>query len=473
MVPSVFLRRALARPKARTSTHHVRNFASVSLGLLALAAFGGQAFATSNTAVGLCAAPGTHYLTIQAAVTAVEALAAPRVVRVCPGPYSEQVSITSALTLEGIAQGTSDAAVLSPPNGGLMQNGVDILGNPVAAQIFVANAGTVTVEHLTVDGTGNDLSGCGAPTLDGIYFQNTSGTIAYNAVRNQFQTDFADYGGCQNGLAINVESTSSANSVAITYNSVHTYQKNGITATGATTGPGSPGPAVTIKYNYIVGMGATAMNWMASAPAAENGIQVGFGASGSITANTVNDHIWEDDTASQADNAAAGILVYASPGVNVIENNVGSAQFGIVASDDTYFFCNGSSCGTSNGTTINGNKVAGTQIFDAIDLCSNSNNVTGNTLYGSTESGIHIDDSCTPDNGNSGYNNTVTGNSINEACAGILLGTGSGNTYSPNTYIDVVNTTLAGDVCPAGPDANPAGSKTKRLRPSPYRPGRK
>jgi hypothetical protein len=431
-----------------------------------MAALSGHAFAASNTAVGLCSASGNHYTTIQAAVSAVELLAAPRTVRVCPGTYPEQVNITAALTLEGVVSGTSDAAVVLPPSGGLIQNGLDAFGNPVAAQIFVAAGigNSVTVEHLTVDGTGNNNgnggsngSGC-ALILEGIYFQNTPGTITYNAVRNQYQTDVTDLGGCQNGLAINVESLTSSNSVTISYNSVHSYQKNGITANGAETGPGSLGPVVTIKDNYITGLGATALNWMANAPAAENGIQVAFGATGVVSANTVNDHIWEDDTNSQPYNAAAGILVYASTGVSVTNNYVGSAQFAISTdSDPTY--------GPGDSTTITGNKVLGTQIFDGIDICSSSNHVSNNTIDGSAESGVHVDDSC-----GSGDNNTVTSNNINEACAGVLTGTGSGNTVTPNTFNNVTNTTLAGDVCPAGPSRPGA---PRALRPSPYLPIRK
>lgn len=442
----------------------VRSFPFARLALLALIALSGQAFAASNTAVGLCSASGIHYTTIQAAVNAVELLnSLPRTVRVCPGTYTEQVSITASLTLEGVASGTTDAAVVFPPLSGLVQNGVDILGNPVAAQIFVAStSGSVTVSHLTVDGTGNNVAGCGFPTLEGIYFQNTSGTITDNNVRNQFQTDYADYGGCQNGLAVNVESLTDSSVVTVSNNSVGTYQKNGITATGAATGPGSPGPVVTIHNNYIVGMGAMAMNWqgvyLSKGTAAENGIQVGFGASGAITANTVNDNIWGQDTSSDTSDAASGILIYASPGITVTTNDVGSAQFGIVAVTDSFY-------GPADSNIIKSNAVAGTQIFDAIDVCSSSNKVQSNTIYGSTESGIHLDDSC-----GSGNNNTATSNTINGACAGILLGTGSGNTYSPNTFYNVTNTTLAGDVCLAAPQA---GAKQKRLRPSPYRPGRK
>jgi hypothetical protein len=95
-------------------------------------------------------------------------------------------------------------------------------------------------------------------------------------------------------------------------------------------------------------------------------------------------------------------------------------------------------------TTITSNKVSGTQLFDAVDVCSNSNTVKSNTIYGSAQSGVHVDDSC-----GSGNNNTVTNNSINEACAGVLLGTGTGTTTTGNSFYSVVNTTLGGDVCPA------------------------
>jgi hypothetical protein len=466
---SAIRRATVSISKGGTINHIARRFTFAGLALLALAALSGQAFA-GNTAVGLCAAPGIHYFTIQDAVTAAELLGTPRTVRVCPGTYAEQVNITASLTLEGISSGTSDAAVVEPPSGGLVENGTDIFGNPVAAQIFVASAsGNVTVEYLTVDATGNNSgnggangSGCSAPTLEGIYFQNTSGVISHNTVRNQYQTDFTDYGGCQNGLAINVESTTSSNTVTVSANSVRAYQKNGITATGAATG-GSLGPGVTISGNRIVGMGATAMNWTASAGAAENGIQLGYGASGSISTNVVNDNIWENDNSSQPGNAASGILVYASPNITVSGNDVGSAQFGIVADTDPNY-------GSADGTQVTSNKVSGTHIFDAIDVCSSTNTVHGNTIYGSAQSAIHFDDSC-----GSGSNNSATGNTINEACAGILLGSGT-NTQSGNGFANVTYTTLAGDVCPPAVEADlsAGGSKkAQRLRPSPYKATRK
>jgi Right handed beta helix region len=450
------------------------------LALIVLAAFSGQALAGS-TAAGLCAAPGTHYTTIQAAVTAAEALTPPNTVRVCPGSYTEQVLITGSLTLEGVPSTppTQDAAVILPPAPGLATNGNDIFGNPAAAQIFIKGPGiTVTISNLTVDGTGNNIAGCGAATLEGIYFQNASGKITKSTVRNQFQTDFADYGGCQNGLAINVENADGSSNVTVSNNSVRSYQKNGITATGASTGPGSSGPTVTISGNYIVGLGAAPMNWPGGA--AENGVQIGFGASGTVSGNTVNDNIWWGEYPQfnyaglggpTSGNAASGILVYSSDGITITGNNVGSAQFGIVTvtdpSDSTY--CNGGPCGPADSTIITSNKVSGTQVFDAIDICSSSNTVKSNTIYGSAESAIHVDESC-----GSGNYNSVTNNTINEACAGILEGNNTG-TYSPNTFSNVSYTTLAGDSCtaPMASVTKATASKRSVTRSSPYKPNRK
>jgi len=421
----------------------------------------------TTVAVGSC----TNFINFSTIGEAVAHVPSGSTIQVCPGTYPEQVNITKKLTLEGITGAT--AAVIVPPAGGLVQNGVDIFDYPVAAQIFVASAtGSVTIKGLTVDGTGNNIAGCGAPTLEGIYFQNTSGTIEDNAVRNQYQTDYVDYGGCQNGLAINVESTTSSSVVTVSYNSVRAYQKNGITATGASTGPTSPGPAMTIKNNYIEGLGATAMNWPASGccTAGENGIQIGFGASGTVTNNTVNDNIWSGGA------AASGILIYASHGVIVTTNEVNSAQFGIAPATDFYLFCPlapNSYCGTADGTTITGNKIAGTQIADAIDACSNSNTITSNTIYGSAQSGIHFDDTCTTATGGvSGNGNSAGSNTINEACAGVLLGTGTGNSPGTNTLYNVSNITLAGDSCLAAQESvTKAGASSREhqsLRPAPY-----
>ena len=423
--------------------HPTRTLTFCCLALIVLAALSKQAFASSSATVGLCAGPGTHYTTIQAAVNAPGVTT----VEVCPGTYPEQVTITGNLTLKGIASGTSDAAVVVVPAGGLMTNGVtDIFGFPTAAQILVQNA-TVTISHITVDGANDGLTDCSVDAI-GIYYQNASGTITDNAVRNVLLAPALQ--GCQDGLAINVESTTGS-SVTVSNNSVRNYDKNGITASGPDNG--SPGPNVTVTGNTVIGLGATTV-------IAQNGIQVGYGATGKVTSNNVIDDIYINPPGcAPSCTGSSGILIYGSANVTISDNTVESTQFGIVPVTESATL-------TANGTIIRSNHVGGTQLFDAIDLCSDGDTAHSNVIYGSEQSGIHLDDECPP---STGSDTIVTGNTINEACAGVLLGTGSGNTTVPNTYSNVTNTTLAGDTCT--PSYGPSKQR-QSLRPSAYRPKR-
>jgi len=427
----------------RTPFHR---YAIVAAGLMVF--FVGQAAHASTVVVGTCRTGLTSYLTIQAAVNAVPAGST---IDVCPGTYPEQVTINGkSLTIIGVLSGTNDAAVLVPPSGGLLVNASDFAGKPVAAQIFVENATGVTISHLSVDGTGNALTGCGT-NLIGIYYQNSSGKIVDDVARNQI-LDPSDQG-CEVGLAIDVESDSGAPAVTVSNSSVHNYQKNGITAGGPGTGGG---PVMTIAGNTIVGIGATSA-------IAQNGIQIGFGATGKVTGNYVIDDIYTGSAVG-----ASGILIYASAGVTASSNSIASTQFGVAAASDANF-------GPADNSIIDSNHIAGTQTFDAIDLCSNGNTADSNTIFGNdAQSGIHVDDECPgPGSTPSGTNNTVKNNTINEPCAGILLGSGTPNTTTPNTFFNVRFTTLAGNSCTAvaSPLTRLAGSgpSHQSLRPSPFR----
>jgi hypothetical protein len=422
--------------------HPTRSFTFSCLALVVLIALSGYSFA-SIVAVGnpACQPSLVHFANIQSAVNSVPAGST---IRVCPGTYPEQVSIINKnLTLIGVSFGTSDAAVVTVPAGGLVTNGVtDIFGFPTAAQIFVQNT-AVTISHLSVDGANDGMTGCSIDPI-GIYYQNASGTITSNAVRNVLLPPGLQ--GCQDGLAINVESVGAAPTVTISNNSVRNYDKNGITASGHD--DGSPGPNVTVTGNTIIGLGATTVT-------AQNGIQISYGATGTVSSNNVVDDIYINPPNCNPCYGASGILIYGSAGVTVSSNTVESTQFGIVPVTEA-------AGKTANGTVVKSNRVGGTQNYDAIDLCSDGNTAQSNVIYGSSQDGIHTDDTCPP---STGSGNTVTGNTINEACAGILLGSGTGNTTAPNSFLNVTNTTLAGDSCTPldGPSA-----KHQSLRPSPY-----
>ncbi len=235
---------------------------------------------------------------------AVNAVPPGSTILVCPGTYAEQVTIAKNLTLNGTSSGNSDNPTVVPPAGGLVANTTDPAnaGAPVAAQIAVLSPATsVIIEHMTVDGIGNGMAGCANPLMVGIDHLDVSGTITQNALRNQIEVNPADQG-CQNGLGIYVESgDGGVSTTTISSNTVHKYQKNGITVNGF--GDSTAGPVTIIENNTVIGVGSTN-------GAAENGIQLGFGATGKITGNTTIDDIWGPDTSSDTGDAAAGILVF-------------------------------------------------------------------------------------------------------------------------------------------------------------------
>ena len=130
--------------------------------------------------------------------------------------------------------------------------------------------------------------------------------------------------------------------------------------------------------------------------AAENSIQIGFGAIGTVTGNSVGDDIWAPGVVTDPGDAAAGILVFGSSGITIASNTVNSTQFGISVGADSADHLSG------DNNTIKTNKISTSEIFAGIDLCSSGNSVTGNFVTGSDESAIHFDDTC---------NGSSTGNS--------------------------------------------------------------
>ena len=204
--------------------------------------------------------PTATFTSIQDAINA----ASPgSLIRVCPGTYIEQLSIDKSLSIEG-----DNGAILLPSN--MVANTTGSSGTPIAAAIFVKEAADVEIEGLIVDTANSGITGC-SPDLIGILYQNSSGSIKQNAVRN---TKLAvSLNGCQSGDAIVVQSIGGETSiVSVDDNSVHDYQKNGITGNEL-------GTEVTVSNNVVTGLGPTT-------GAAQNGIQIGFGGKGRVLRNT-------------------------------------------------------------------------------------------------------------------------------------------------------------------------------------------
>ena len=350
-----------------------------------------------------CDAPiPTPYTTVSAAVAAAQ----PHdVVIVCPGTYQEQLTIAKPLTLRG-----QPGAVLKPV--GMVANTTSLTtGNAIAAVIVADGVTGVTIEGLSVDGEDNGIASCPSPALVptpdlfGIFFRNASGAVRDSAIRNLRLPSLPN---CRGGTGVLVQSASGGRSVVtIEGNSIHAFQRNGITANEA-------GTTVEIRRNVVTGLGPTAV--------VQNGIQLAFGATGVIEENVVTQTVSASCVSAAACPANANnvILGSGSSGIRVARNVLGHGQTGVAVFGD--------------GNRVQDNVIFETLVFDGIFVEGDGNHVHGNDITRSDEAGIFI----------AGNGNRVTNNRINEAPVG-LLDAGAGNTFTNNTLL---NTPLPGPVGP-------------------------
>lgn len=338
--------------------------------------------------------PNAQYTTIQAAVNAAQP---GDVIRVCAGTYPEQVTITTSLTLR------ADNGVVVDPS--TTQTVTDVAGTEAIAFVFAVQGANVDIDGFIVDGSNNGLTEC-SPRLVGILYQNASGHIRHNAVRHMNLGSSSSVNGCQSGNGIEVETASgSSSSVAVNENSIWDYQKNGITGNEA-------GTELTADGNTVTGIGPTT-------GAAQNGIQIGFGAGGTLTNNTIADNVWSSCTSPTACTAnATGILIFQSNGVIVRNNSLATNQVGIYVGGDN--------------SRIAMNTISNSVTLIGVALEGNDNVVVRNTLSHADQAGIYIQ----------GNSNRVTGNEITDASVGILTVSGStGSVINGNTFFANLVTT--------------------------------
>jgi hypothetical protein len=331
--------------------------------------------------------PSAQFTTIQSAVNAATS---GDVIRVCAGTYPEQVTITKSLTLR------ADNGVIVIPSD-MAQNSIGASGGDSIAAVFVVQGvQDVVLDGFIVDGSNNGLTGC-SPRLIGIDYENASGHIRHNAVRHM-SLGSADLG-CQSGNGIEVETGSgSASDVTINDNSIWDYQKNGITGN-------EQGTQLTVDGNVVSGIGPTPN-------IAQNGIQIGFGAAGKVTNNTVSDNIYSVcSSAASCPTNATGILVFQSDGVAVRNNSLATNQIGV--------FIGGQNSVVASNTISNSIALIG------VALVGNDDSAVRNTLAHADQAAIYIQ----------GNGNRVTGNNITDAAIGVLKISGStGSTITNNVF---------------------------------------
>lgn len=316
----------------------------------------------TTVAVGTCLPKLMTFTSIQAAVIAV---VPGSTIKVCPGTYYEQVTISQPLTLQGVVSGNAARAVIAvPAAAGLRPNVTSTVTGvwtyyfaQFAAQVLVQAPGPVNITDITVDGAGANL-GCSTTLewLAGIFYASgSSGTVNRVTTRNQLDQS------CGNGIWVE-NGPPSTQTVTIENSSIHDFDYAGIFV--GTAGYDSVLVA-PIKGNSVYGAGGT------------YGIETFF-VTGTVNSNAVT-------------GGPIGIFNQSGPtlATTISGNTLADVGTGIAT-------------GWESGSLVKSNKISNTST--GIDLQSIGITANNNTI---TKAGVAIEFECDTD--------SVAGNIINDA----------------------------------------------------------
>ncbi len=259
-----------------------------------------------------CAQP--DYSNIQ---TAIEA--APNAkISVCPGTYTEQLTITGPVKLSA-ASGPGTATVTMPPVPAESATSCDTLDGLVQIdEVSICTSATVTITGLDVDAV-VPLETC-ADGFNGIFVAGGGTLKATDTVIDGASTSLNDFKGCQHGVAIAVGLKTPAEVGHATLKDIDVsgYEKNGPTARGA-------GSTLTITGSTITGEGPTPY-------IAQNGVEIAYGAQGTVKSSTVSGNECDYPgvcTPSDLEEQATGVLFYgAAAGSSVSSSTIEENDIG-------------------------------------------------------------------------------------------------------------------------------------------------
>ena len=333
---------------------------------------------------------GDPYQTIGEAITAADP---GDTIEVAEGTYVEQLTIGNSLTILGIDSPTIEAPEPAARTTRTISGGAD---RELDWVVLFEDVEEFTFDGFVVDGKEDGTS----VRFVGILVGNSAGTISGNEVINV-------RGGTEGGTGgIIVYGEDSV--VDIVGNEVRDFRKGGIVAVSDAT--------VSIVGNTVVGDGPIDT-------IAQNGIQIGFGATGEIIGNDVSDIFYDDEGW-----ASCGILVIQSDDVLVEDNEVYDCQSGIYISPpvDNSIVRGNNVVDCESAIVVPGwlGVVTGERLIEDNQLFDNYRGIsiydtagwliTGNIVDGSTTRGIAILGACS--------DNTVEANTLTNNAVGVLVG---------------------------------------------------
>jgi hypothetical protein len=303
-----------------------------------------------------------RYLSLTAAVGLIGAFDAGPAFAACTqtGFYRDNINMTAAVIATGDitdrtinSTGCNVGIFYGPGTSGTVDN-VDVYG----ANYF----GILVVGNL-VDSGGNETS----PSA-------TSVDVTNSAIEDIGENPF---NGTQHGVAIYYRACAAGSSATgtISNNTVSLYQKGGITVN-------CPGAAATVSSNTVTGNGP--VNYIA-----QNGIQIGFGASGQVMRNKVTGHSYTGTNNA----SSAGILIFGgcgnalTTGVQAVKNVVGGVKPADGNDVGVWLANYDPTCSTAPSTATNDKAINNT--ITNTELTNLSGNGATGYQAGISESGVN------------------------------------------------------------------------------------
>lgn len=249
------------------------------------------------------------------------------------GNFPEQVVINKAnITLNGAG---SSSTIIKPntvtANTTKLSNGAS-----ADAILLIDGVSGVSIQSLRVDGSTAAFNAC-TPEYYGVYFRNGAGTLNNSDIRNVYHPSA---GGCQGVIGVLVHSNTGSNAVNLTNNSITNYGKNGVTCNLVT---GATSLTCNVTGNTVTGRGP-----LGSGEAAQNGVQIGFGATGVVNGNTISNNSYTPFTT-----IATGILLYQAD-ADAANNTLSENQVGLYLLEGSGTYDGNTISATAGGTGSSG-----------------------------------------------------------------------------------------------------------------------
>lgn len=260
-------------------------------------------------------------------------------VNVLDGTYTEQVVINKHLNLVGF----DTPEIIAPTS---MQRFSPAETSSNWYPVVIAFGGTETTGNISgtdvvdVNITGFDINGNdrnpGSNRSTGILLRNVDGEVSGNTVRDMLVSNRETF-----GIIVYGDSE-----VMISGNHISGYARGGIGINGDN--DAAPDPNVNVVGNIVDGPADDypTLTW------APNGIQVGYGASGTVDNNDVSGNGWPGTAWS-----GTGILIVDTFNVDVVNNNVHGNEQAIGAVDFPAAVYGSSWSGIGGNITIESNTV--------------------------------------------------------------------------------------------------------------------